>query len=184
MINLKDRYTKEVIPKMKEKFGYRNNLAVPKIEKVVVNSGLSQRIDKKTQEEISYDLSLITGQKPSFRQAKKAISSFKTRKGMIVGAAVTLRKKRMYDFLDRLINIALPRSRDFRGLREKSIDRSGNITIGLKEQIIFPEVLTESAKNIFGLEICVKTTAKDRKEGLELLRLMSFPLKKQQTVND
>jgi large subunit ribosomal protein L5 len=178
MVRLKDKYTKQVIPAMKEKFGYRNDLAVPKIEKVVVNTGIGRVIkDEKTQEEIVKDLALITGQKPAPRQAKKAISAFKTRKGMIIGLMVTLRGRRMYDFLDRLINIALPRSRDFRGLSEKSIDKNGNLTIGIKEQIIFPEISAESTRNIFGLEICIKTTAKTQEEGLELLKLMGFPIK-------
>ena len=178
VVSLKDKYIKEVIPRMKERFGYRNNLAVPKIEKVVVNTGIGQAIkEEKIQEEISRDLALITGQKPACRPAKKAISAFKTRKGMIVGLMVTLRGQRMYDFLERLINIALPRSRDFRGLPEKSVDQNGNLTIGLKEQIIFPEISAEKARNIFGLEVTVVTTARSHEEGVVLLKLMGFPVK-------
>lgn len=177
-MRLKEKYTKQVIPAMREKFGYKNDLAVPKIEKVVVNSGIGKALkDEKIQEEIARDLALMTGQKPVPCQAKKAISAFKTRKGMVVGLMVTLRGQRMYDFLDRLISIALPRSRDFRGLSEKSIDQNGHLTIGIKEQIIFPEISAESTKNIFGLEVCIKTTAKNHQEGIELFRLMGFPLK-------
>lgn len=177
MLRLKDKYRKQVIPAMKNKFGYQNDLAVPKIEKVVVNSGIGVFKDKKAQESIMNDLAIITGQKPAPRQAQKAIAAFKTRKGMIVGLAVTLRGQRMYDFVERLINIALPRSRDFRGLRDESIDQNGNLTIGIKEQIIFPEISAESARDIFGLEVCVKTTAGTKEEGVALLRLLGFPIK-------
>jgi len=178
MIRLKDKYIKEVIPAMKEKFGYKNNLAVPRIERTVVNVGFSPVIrDEKFQEEMAESIALITGQKPSPRQAKKSIAGFKIREGMKVGLAVTLRGQRMYDFLDRLIHITLPRSRDFRGLEEKNIDQGGNLNIGIKEQIIFPEISTESAKNIFGLEVSIVTTVKKRKEGKELFRLLGFPIK-------
>ena len=177
-MSLREKYRKQVIPAMKEKFGYRNDLAAPKIEKVVINTGVGGTIkDEKALEEITKSLTLIAGQKLTSRRAKKAISAFKIREGMVVGLAVTLRGKRMYDFLERLVSIALPRGRDFRGLSQKSIDKSGNLTIGIKEQIIFPEVSAESAKNIFGFEICVKTTAKTKEEGLELLRLLGFPIK-------
>lgn len=178
MIRLKDKYIKEIIPAMKEKFGYKNNLAVPKIEKVVINTGFSPITrDEKFQEGISQDMTLITGQRASFRQAKKSIAGFKTRQGMKVGLAVTLRGKRMYDFLDRLIHVVLPRGRDFRGLDEKSIDQNGNLNIGIKEQIIFPEISTENARNFFGLEISIVTTAKEKKQGKELFRLLGFPIK-------
>ena len=178
MSELQDKYRKQVIPAMREKFGYKNDLAAPKIEKVVVNTGIGKSLkDQKIQDEIAKDLALITGQKPTPRPAKKAIATFKTRKGMIVGLAVNLRGQRTYDFLERLINTALPRSRDFRGLKGKSIDKNGNLTIGIKEQIIFPEISAESARNIFGSEICVKTTAETREEGVELLRLLGFPIK-------
>ena len=167
-----------------EKFGYKNPMAVPKIEKVVVNTGFGRLVAGKTSEEqkkiqnfILEDLGLICGQKPIFKKAKKSISSFKTRKEMIIGAAVTLRKKKMDDFLERLIHIALPRSRDFQGIDQKSFDKKGNLTIGIKEQIAFPEVSPEKAKNIFGLEITVVTTAKKREEGIELLKLLGFPIK-------
>jgi len=185
MIHLKEKYKKEAIPKMKERFGYSNNMAVPKIDKVVVNVGFGRRVSDKTPEEkrkvykiILEDLTLITGQKAILRNAKKSIASFKVRKGMPVGGSCTLRNQKMYDFLERLIHIALPRSRDFNGIDPKKVDGRGNLTIGIKEHIIFPEVSPERAKQIFGLEIAVVTTAKTKKEGLELLRLLGFPIKK------
>jgi len=175
---LKDNYIKKAVPLMKEKFGFKNNLSVPRLEKVVVNTGFSPVIrDEKFQEEIAQDIATITGQKPSFRQAKKSIAGFKTREGMRVGLAVTLRGQRMYDFLDRLIHIVLPRSRDFRGLDKKNIDQNGNLNIGIKEQIIFPEISAENARNIFGLEVSITTTTKDKKQGKELFRLLGFPIK-------
>lgn len=178
MLRLKEKYIKEVISKMKEKFGYKNDLAVPRLEKVVVNTGFNPlNKGEKIQEELAQDLALITGQKASARPAKKAIAGFKTRKGMVIGLAVVLRGQRMYDFLDRLIHIALPRSRDFRGLPEKNIDQHGNLNLGIKEQIIFPEISAESAKGIFGLAVTVVTTAKNHQEGLELFKLLGFPIK-------
>jgi len=177
VMRLKEKYQKEVVPKLKEEFGYRNDLAVPRLEKVVVNTGFNPVVrDEKTQEEMARHLSLITGQKPFPRPARKAIAGFKIRAGMTVGLAVTLRGDRMYDFLDRLIHIALPRTRDFRGLPEKNIDEKGNLNIGIKEQIVFPEISAESAKNIFSFGIAIKTTARNHKEGVALFRLLGFPL--------
>jgi len=184
MLRLQEKYQKEVIPAMMEKFGYRNKMAVPKIEKVVINTGFGREVTGKTSEEqkkiqdtVLQDLSLISGQRPVLTRAKKSISGFKTREGQVIGAAVTLRGKKMSDFLERLIHIALPRLRDFRGIEISSFDKKGNLTIGLREHIAFPEILPEKAKNIFGLEITVVTTAKSREEGIELLRLMGFPIK-------
>jgi len=184
MLRLLEKYVKEVIPAMTEKFGYKNRMAVPKIEKVVVNIGFGRQISGKSSEEqkkiwqrIFDDLVLITGQRLILTKAKESISGFKTRKGQAIGAAVTLRRKRMHDFLERLIHIALPRSRDFQGLNPESFDKGGNLTLGVKEHIVFPEILPERAKNIFGLEITVVTTAKTREEGIELLRLLGFPIK-------
>lgn len=178
MLKLKEKYQKQAIPAMKEKFGYKNDLATPRIVKVVVNTGFNpERKDKKAQEEIARDLALITGQKPAPRQTKKAVAAFKTRDGMVIGMAVTLRGKRMYDFLDRLISVVLPRSRDFRGLLKKNIDKCGNLNIGIKEQIVFPEISAESAKNFFGLEVAVVTSAKTNQEGSELFKLLDFPIK-------
>jgi len=184
MLHLKDKYHKEVIPEMMRRFGYKNGMAVPKVEKVVLNTGFGRLVSGKTSEEqkkiqeaILEDMALIAGQKPIFKKAKKSISGFKVRQGMIIGAAVTLRKRKMYDFLERLINIALPRVRDFRGIDIKNFDQKGNLTIGIKEHIVFPEISPEKSKNIFGLEITVVTTAKSKEEGIELLKLLGFPIK-------
>lgn len=178
MLRLKEKYIKEVIPALKEKFGHKNNLAVPRILKVVLNTGFNPVLkDEKSQEEIANNLALIAGQKAVVRQARKSIAGFKIREGMGVGLSITLRGQKMYDFLDRLINIALPRSRDFRGLPLKNVDQAGNLNIGIKEQIIFSEISAESAKNIFGFEITAVTTAKTRQEGIELFKLLGFPLK-------
>jgi len=184
MIHLPEKYKKEVIPQMMQKFDYKNPMAVPKIEKVVINTGFGRLVAGKTGEErkkietpILDDLVLILGQKPVINPAKKSISGFKTRKGIPIGASSTLRGKRMYDFLERLIHIALPRSRDFQGIMPDSFDKKGNLTIGIKEHIAFPEILPEKAKNIFGLEITIVTTAKKQEEGVELLRLLGFPIK-------
>jgi len=177
---LQEKYKKEVIPAMKQKFGYKNDLAVPKIEKVVVNVGIGSIItskDEKAQETIAKDLTLIAGQKPLVTLAKKAISAFKIREGMPIGLKVTLRGKRMYDFLSRLINVVLPRTRDFRGLNPKSIDEGGNLTIGIKEHIIFPEISQEDIRNIFGLEITIVIHEKDKEKVLEFYKLMGFPIK-------
>ena len=186
MIYLKEKYKREVVPKMKEKFDYQNDMAVPEIEKVVVNIGFGRQVSDKTSEEkkkiynsILQDLALITGQRPILRNAKKAISGFKTRKGIPIGGMCTLRKRKMYDFLERLIHISLPRSRDFKGIDPKSFDEKGNLTIGIKEHIAFSEVSPEKAKQIFGFEITIVTTAKTKEEGLELLKLLGFPIKSQ-----
>lgn len=167
---------------MREKFGYKNPMAVPKIEKVVVNCGFGKEVTVRSSAErekivknISNILGLITGQKPSFKRARKSISAFKLKKGMLVGAKVTLRGRRMNDFLERLIWLVLPRTRDFRGISLKSIDKKGNLTIGFREYTSFPEVGPE--KGIFGLEVTVTTTAKSREEGIELLKLLGFPLR-------
>ena len=184
MVKIQEKYRKEVIPQMMEKFGYKNIMVVPKIVKVIVNTGFGKLIAGKSSEEqkkiyepILEDLALITGQRPVLRRAKKSISTFKVREGMSLGAAVTLRRERMYAFLERLIYIALPRTRDFRGIEPKSLDEKGNLTHGIREHIVFPEILPEKVKNIFGLEVTVVTTAKNSEEGLKLLKLMGFPLK-------
>lgn len=183
-MRLLEKYKKEVVPAMMKKLGYKNLMAVPKIEKVIVNTGFGRLVTGKTADEqkkiveaIANDLALITGQKPIITKAKTSISGFKTKKGMPLGAKVTLRRKRMYDFLERLIHIALPRSKDFQGIDLKSFDRKGNLTIGIKEHIAFPEVSPEKVKNIFGLEITIVTNSKRKEEGIELLKLMGFPIK-------
>lgn len=173
-----EKYKKEVIPAMKERFGYQNDLAVPRITKVVVNTGIGKTLkDEKMQETISKDLAMITGQKPVPCLAKGAISGFKIRKGMKVGLKTTLRGKKMYEFLDRLVGATIPRIRDFRGLLEKSIDKEGNLTIGIKEHIVFPEIAHEDVRLIFGLEVTVVTNAKDKKKAVELFKLLGFPIK-------
>ena len=184
MLKLKNKYQKEVIPQMKEKFGYKNDMAVPRIEKVVLNTGFGKEIagkandeQKRTQELVIGDLALICGQRPILTRAKKAIAAFKTRQGLAIGACVTLRGQKMYDFLERVIDIALPRSRDFRGLESTSFDKKGNLTFAIKEQISFPEILPEKAKNIFGFEITIVTNAKTKEESQALLRLLGFPIK-------
>ena len=154
---------------------------MPKIKKVVVNVGIGSAVvlkDEKAQESIIKDLTLITGQKPLITLAKKAISAFKIREGMPVGLKVTLRGKRMYDFLFRLINVVLPRTRDFRGLGSKSIDKGGNLSIGIKEHLIFPEISQDDIRRIFGMEITVVTHSKDKEKVLELYKLMGFPINK------
>jgi len=183
-MKLLEKYKKEVIPAMMAKFGLKNAMAVPKIEKVIINSGFGKMITEKTSDEqkkicdaILNDLSLITGQKPNLTKAKKSISGFKIREGLPVGARVTLRGKKMADFLERLVYIALPRSRDFRGIDQKSFDKKGNLSIGIREHICFPEVSPEKVRNIFGFEVTVVTTAKKREEGIELFKLLGFPVK-------
>jgi len=184
MLRLKEKYKKEVVPQMVKNFGYKNIMAIPKIEKVIVNTGFGRLTTEKTSgeqkkiyEAILNDLALITGQRSILTRAKKSISGFKIRQGMPVGAQVSLRGKKMFDFLERLIHIALPRSRDFRGIDSKSFDREGNLTIAIKEHIVFPEISPEKVKNIFGFEITVVTTTKNKKEGIELLKLLGFPIK-------
>ena len=185
-IELSKKYQKEVVPAMVEKFGYTSVMAVPKIEKVVLNIGFGKRVTGKTSDEqkkiyggILDDMALIAGQAPILTKAKKSIAGFKLRQGSPIGATVNLRGKRMYDFIERLINIAFPRSRDFNGIAIKSIDHSGNLNLTIKEHIAFAEIEPERSKSIFGLEVTVTTSAKSRKEGLELLRLMGFPIKKE-----
>ncbi len=183
-MRLKDKYKKEVVPAMKKEFNYKSVMAVPKIEKVVVNVGFGKEISSKGSDEqrkfiqeISEAISLICGQKPVVTKAKKSIAAFKIREGVPMGVKVTLRKDRMYNFLESLINVALPRSRDFKGLDSKSFDKAGNYTLGIKEQIIFPEVSAEKLKNIFGFEITIKTTASNKEEGLSLLKKIGLPIK-------
>jgi len=184
MMRLKDKYIKEVVPQMMEKFSYKNTMAVPKIIKVVLNNGFGSHVigktadeQKKIQEAIVNDLSLIAGQRAILTRAKKAIASFKTRKGMPLGASVTLRGQKMYDFLERLINVALPRSRDFRGIEQKSVDRNGNLTLAVREHIAFPEISPEKTKQIFSFEITVVTTAKNHERASAFLKLLGFPIK-------
>ncbi len=184
MEKLQEKYIKEVIPAMMKKFGYKNPMAVPSIKKVVLNSSFGKAVvgksggeREKIQNLISNDLSLIAGQKTNLVKAKKSIAGFKLREGLEIAAVVTLRKRRMWDFLERLIYLSLPRSRDFKGLNLESVDKNGNFSIGFKEHIFFPEIFTEKEKTIFGFQVSIVTNAKNKEEGLELYRLLGFPMK-------
>ena len=184
MQSLKDKYKKEVISAMMQKLGYKNPMAVPVIKKVVLNSSFGKAVAGKSASErekiqniIMQDLSLIAGQKAILVKSRKSIAGFKLREGLEIAAVVTLRKRRMWDFLERFIYLSLPRSRDFKGIDPKSIDKNGNLSVGFKEHISFPEIFTEKEKTIFGLEITIATTAKSKEEGLELYKLLGFPMK-------
>ncbi|MDX9893138.1 MAG: 50S ribosomal protein L5 [Patescibacteria group bacterium] len=179
MNSLKEKYQKEILPALKKEFGYVNNLAVPKIEKVIVNIGAGQGLKDPKFNEVAEDtLRRITGQKPVKTVAKKSISNFKIREGLVVGMMVTLRGERMWDFIDKLINVTLPRIRDFRGLDPKSIDPQGNLSLGFKEHISFPEIKSDEVEKIHGLQVTVVTTAKDQTSGLALLSALGFPFRK------
>ena len=176
-----DYYRAEVIPGLMKTLGYKNIMQVPKIEKIVVNMGVGAAVaEPKILEEAVRELESITGQKASIRKAKKAISNFKLREGLSIGAMVTLRKERMYEFLDRLINVALPRVRDFRGLSDKSFDGRGNYTLGVKEQIIFPEINVDKITRVMGMDITLVTTAKTDNEAFELLKAFGIPFRKKE----
>lgn len=178
-MNIAETYNKKTIPEMQKAFGFTNAMAVPKITKVTVNIGVGRIKDEKQLEEIRSVFNLIVGQKPISRKAKKAIASFKTRIGMVIGYSATLRGKRMNDFLERLVGVALPRTRDFRGISAKSFDTSGNLTIGVKEHIVFPELIGEDIKFIFGFEITITTTAVNRNQGIALLKSLGFPIQEE-----
>ena len=172
----KAQYDAEIAKAMTEKFGYANVMQVPKIEKITLNMGVGEATqDKKKVTSAAEEMELIAGQKPVITKARKSIAQFKLREGMPIGAKVTLRRERMYEFLDRLINIALPRVRDFRGLNPKSFDGRGNYAFGIKEQIIFPEINYDRIDKVRGMDIIVTTTAKTDEEARELLRLFGFP---------
>jgi len=174
---LQQKYEKDVVPALKSEFGVKNAMAVPKVTKVTLNVGLKQGLkDPKFVDHAEKVLSKITGQKPVKTLAKKSISNFKIRQGMVVGMKVTLRGQRMFDFMDKFINVTLPRVRDFRGLSPKSVDQHGNYSLGFKEFIAFPEVRPEDTDYSSGLEITVTTTAKNKAKGLALLRGIGFPI--------
>lgn len=178
MARLKDRYREEVAPALKEKFDIQNPMRIPRIEKVVVNMGVGEAVvNSKAMDGAVADLTKITGQKPQIRRARKSIAGFKIREGMPVGARVTLRGERMWEFLDRLISIALPRTRDFRGINPKAFDGRGNFALGLREQLIFPEISYDSIDATRGLDVAVVTTAETDEEGRELLRLLGMPFR-------
>jgi large subunit ribosomal protein L5 len=173
---LRKDYDERIAPAMMEKFGYKNRLEIPRLEKIVLNMGVGEATqDKKKVETAAQEMELIAGQKPVVTKAKKSIAQFKLREGMPIGVKVTLRKERMYEFLDRLVTIALPRVRDFRGLNPKSFDGRGNYAMGLKEQIIFQEISYDKVDKVRGMDIIVTTTAKTDDEARELLRLFNFP---------
>ena len=173
---LKSDYEKRVVKAMTDKFGYKNRLEVPRLDKIVINMGVGEATqDKKRVEAAAAEMQAISGQKPVITKAKKSIAQFKLREGMPIGCKVTLRRDRMYEFLDRLVTIALPRVRDFRGLNPKSFDGRGNYAMGLKEQIIFPEINYDQIEKVRGMDIIVTTTAKTDEEARELLRLFNFP---------
>jgi large subunit ribosomal protein L5 len=178
MARLQDQYKAEIVPKLKEKFGYRNVMQVPRLSKVVVNMGLGDAIENvKVLETAAAEIGIITGQKPVVTKARKSIANFKLREGVPIGVMVTLRRDRMYHFLDKLIAIALPRVRDFKGVSPRGFDGRGNYTLGIKEQIMFPEVNYDKIDKIRGMNITIVTTARTDEEGLELLRLMGIPFR-------
>jgi len=178
MKNFKEKYNKEVVSEMKKKFGFKNNLQVPVIEKVVVNAGIGKYIkDANMVKEAAQAIESITGQKPVLTKSRKSIAGFKIREGLEVGVKVTLRGRRKWDFVDRLVGASIPRIRDFQGIKETSVDTSGNLNIGIKEHTVFPEILPENVKNIMSLQVTVVTTAKNKEEGIELFRLLGFPIK-------
>ena len=173
---LEEHYHKNIHPSMVEKFNYKNKFEVPKLIKVVINIGVGEAVkDSKKIDSAIKEITAISGQKPVVTRAKKAIATFKLREGMPIGVKVTLRKSHMYEFIDRLINVALPRVRDFRGLNGKSFDGNGNYSLGLKEQIVFPEIDYDNIDTIRGMDICVVTSAKSDEEGKELLKNFDFP---------
>ena len=185
MVQLKQFYQNEVIPALSQEFGFKNRMRVPKVSKVVLNMGLGEAVaDKKILENATNDLELISGQKVVITKARKSIAGFKIREGWPIGCKVTLRGERMYEFLERLVGIAIPRIRDFRGLSPKSFDGRGNFAMGVTEQIIFPEIDYDKIDKLRGLDITITTTARNDKEGRALLTAMRFPFREMSTVID
>ena len=179
-IRLQEKYKKEITKTLKDKFKYKNDLEIPKLEKVVINMGVGEAVkDSKKIEVAVKELAAITGQKPVITKSKKANASFKLREGMPIGVKVTLRKNKMYEFVDRFVNIALPRVRDFRGVNSKSFDGKGNYALGLKEQFVFPEIEYDNVDSVRGMDIIFVTSAKSDEEARELLNGFDFPFNKQ-----
>ena len=179
MSRLKETYLSEIAPAMQKKFGYKNVMEIPKLDKIVVNMAVGEAKDNsKILESAAKDMEIITGQKPVMTKAKKSIANFKIREGMMIGCKVTLRGEKMYDFADRLINLALPRVRDFRGVNANSFDGRGNYALGIKEQLIFPEIEYDKVDKIRGMDIIFVTTAKTDEEARELLTLFNMPFSK------
>ena len=180
MARLLEKYQTQVVPQLTKKFNYKNKLSLPKLQKIVVNMGVGRAVDnKKLIEEATKHLTIITGQKPLVTVAKKAISGFKLRKGQAIGCKVTLRGKRMFEFLDRLISIVLPRIRDFRGISQKSFDGRGNYTLGLTEQIVFPEISIDSVEFVQGMDITMVISGNSNEQSCELLKLLGMPFRSQ-----
>ena len=178
---LAEIYKNEVVPELMKKFSYKSIMQVPQLHKIVINMGVGDAVaDPKLLEEAVKELETITGQKASIRKSRKAISNFKLRQGINIGAMVTLRKERMYEFLDRLVNIALPRVRDFRGLSDKSFDGRGNYSLGIKEQIIFPEINVDRIGKVLGMDVTIVTTAQSDSEAYELLQSFGVPFRKKE----
>src|SRR3972149_2769904 len=178
MVRLLEKYQQQVVSQLMNKFSYKNKLSVPKLQKIVVNMGIGRAIEnKKLVEEASKHLSVITGQKPLITKAKKAIAGFKLRKGQHIGCKVTLRGKRMFEFLDRLISIVLPRIKDFRGLSPKAFDGRGNYTLGLTEQIVFPEISIDSVEFVQGMDITMVISGNSNEQSCELLKLLGMPFR-------
>ena len=178
MDRLQEKYQKEVVPALNEKFGYKNVMQLPKIEKVIINMGVGEAVgNPKALDAAVNDLTIISGQKPLLTRAKKSLAAWKLREGMPIGCKVTLRGTRMYQFLDKFMNVALPRVRDFRGVSDKAFDGRGNYAIGLKEQLIFPEIEYDKIDKIRGMNIVIVTTAQTDEEARELLKLMGMPFK-------
>ena len=178
MANLREKYNKELRPALKEELGIENIMAVPKITKVVINMGVGEAAnDKKHLESALQNLTVIAGQKPVVTKARQSVASFKIREGWPLGCKVTLRGNKMYDFIERLIIIAIPRERDFRGLNPKSFDQQGNYNFGIKEQIIFPEINYDNIDNIRGMDVCINTTASSQEDAKALLKAFNFPFK-------
>ncbi len=176
---VKVQYETEVVPYLMKKFGYKSVMQCPKLDKIVVNTGLGDIKDNQKSMQITEnELKLITGQKPIYRKATKSVANFKLREGMNVGLKVTLRGKRMYEFYDKLVSIALPRVRDFRGVSDKAFDGRGNYAMGLKEQLIFPEITYDQVEKIRGMDVCIVTTAQTDEEARELLKALGMPFKK------
>jgi len=178
MARLRDYYLKEVVPTLIKEFGYKNPMAVPKLDKIVINMGLGEAIQNiKILDSAVEELALITGQRPVITKARRSVAQFKLREGMSIGCMVTLHRDRMYEFFDRLVNIALPRVRDFRGVSPKSFDGRGNFTLGLHEHIIFPEISPEKVESSKGMNVVIVTTASTDEEGRKLLHLMGMPFR-------
>ena len=179
MARMKDVYVSEIAPALMKKFGYKSVMQIPKLDKIVINVGAGEaRENSKAIDAISSDLAAITGQKPMVCKAKKSVANFKLREGMPIGVKVTLRGNRMYEFLDRFFNVALPRVRDFRGINANSFDGRGNYNMGLKEQLIFPEIEFDKVDKVRGMDICFVTTAQTDEEARELLKLLGAPFEK------